>query len=516
MNLIESVKSFLSGNVAIPPLPLVNNYFEDNKTQIGKPPVYPSANIATYMAAYNTNATIYTILTYISQKFGTVPRYCYKIDDEQSAKSLKYLLKQSKIDFKNIKTLSKKAYGNTAIKPDLTPEGRLAALTARPNDKQGQDSYYAEVELFHELTGETYVYLNRGIGYNNIDIDGQLLDDDVVIKMPVLEKIVLPTQWVNPVPSKTDINEIIYYQFQDTPGHYVNISTVNIIHWKKTNPNYDGAQGTHLRGMAPLAAALRLLTQDNSATDAAVSMQQNQGARGLLVNKSIANPTPTQIGQIRDVVDTNINGTNNKSNISFLGGSDYDYFNFGQSAVDMQLLDSQQQIFIRLCNVFGVPPAIFLTQTTYENLQQAVKTFLTNKIIPSACSFKDEENRVLLPAFGLDPSQYTTDIDATLITELSEDMTALATQLSLSNWKTINEKRKATGDEPLEDPNADKILVSNTLISLDDLSVNDELDSYSGMGNSNKPTNGLHEQADTEAGNAGNAGNASSKRPRVS
>lgn len=488
MDLLASVGRYIS-SLATPRLPLYAD-FQNTARDIGRPPVYPTPNIATYINAYNTNSTIYTILSYITQKFGNIPRYMYAIEDEQAEKSLKWMLRQRAVNLREIKTLKTKAYSNNPVQSDLTPEGKMAALTARPNDRQGQDTYYTEVFLSYELIGEAFVYLNRGIEQGNIyDDTGEIIPDEVISKMPVLEKIVLPAQFVNPIPTKENISEVLYYRFEDSPGHFTNIRKVDIIHWKKPNPNYDGSMGTHLRGMAPLSAGLKLLTQDNSATDAAVSMQQNQGAKGLLFNKSIVNPNPKQVSDIREVIDTKINNTGVKGSVAFLGGADYDYKNFGQSAVDLQLLDSQQKVFIRLCNLFGVPPAIFLTETTYENLQQAGKSLLTNKILPACCSFRDEENRVLLPAFGLDPNKYTTDIDASVITELSEDMTALSTQLANSPWKTYNEKREAMGDERSDDPNMDKILVPNNLISLEDLMVNDGLNSFTGDSADGVPDN---------------------------
>lgn len=489
MDLFAGVRRYLQ-TLATPKLPLYAD-LQDTARDIGRPAVYPTPNIAVYITAYNTNATVYTILTYLIQKFGNIPRYMYNIEDEQAEKSLKWMLRQRQIKLREIKQLKTKAYSDKPVQADLSPEGRLAALTSRPNDDQGQDSYYAEVYLFYELTGEAFVFLNRGIEQGTIyDDSGQIIPDEVISKMRVLEKIVLPSQFVTVVPAKEDINTVLYYRFEKTPGIYINYRKVDIIHWKKSNPNYDGSMGTHLRGMAPLSAGLKLLTQDNSSTDAAVSMQQNQGAKGLLFNKTIANPTPDQVSQIRDVVDTKVNNTGVKGSVAFLGGADYDYKNFGLSAVDLQLLESKQKIFINFCNLYGVPPAIFLTETTYENLQQAGKSLLTNKILPACCSFRDEENRVLLPAFGLDPSKYTTDIDASVITELSEDMTALSTQLANSPWKTPNEKREAMGDEKSDNPNMDLFLFPNNVISLDDLIVSDGLDSFtadSGNSLSNNP-----------------------------
>jgi HK97 family phage portal protein len=517
MDLAPALRSFMS-RAATPVVPLWQNNAATK--DVGKPAVYPAPNVTTYINAYNTNATIRMIVDFIAERFGNIPRFTYAVEDEQAEQAMKWLQKQRTINLKELKKVKNKAYGATVspYDPDLTPEAKLAALTARPNDKQGQDAYYIELAIYYALLGEAFIYLNRGIGFGTVyDPQGQEMTDEDVKKLPVLEKVVLPAQFVNPVPSKEDVNEILYYRFEDTPGHFVNIRACDIIHWRTVNPNYDGSIGTHLRGLSKLASGLKLLTQDNSGTDASVAMQQNQGAKGLLFNKTVGNPSPEQTGAIRDVIDTNINNRSRKGSVAFLGGADYGYLDMGQSSVDLQLTQSMQQVLIRLCNLFGVPPAIFLTETTYENLQQAVKFALTNKILPMCCAFRDEENRVLLPSFQIDPRTFTTDIDATLIPELAEDMTALALQLNNSPWKTLNEKREAMGDEEMDDPNMDKILVNNTQIFLEDITVSDGLDSFgvdSGSGNTDSnggAGQGLHEPAAPKKGNANAAGDANAR-----
>lgn len=511
MTLFEGVRNTLSrlaiGNANASPS------YNSNQQQIGKPPVYPAWNTATYIDAYNTNATVYTIISYLALRFGSIPRYTYEIEDNNAEKALKQLTK-TKCSPVAMAKLFKKAYAPNSIAPvpddtgKLTPEQSLAKITKNPNPWQGQDTYYAEAFMFEELCGENFIELQRG---KVTDANGKFLADDVIRKMPVLAKLNRSPLHMQIVPSVQDVNIILKYRFEDKTGQWRDIPVANIIHWKKTNPNYDGTVGTHLRGLAPLSAGLKLLTQDNSSIDAAVSREQNQGAYGLLVNSSIANPTPEQATTIRSQIDTKINGTKNRGNIGFLGGSAYEYFNFGQTPNDMESLASSQQVFTRLCNLFGIPPAIFLTETSYENLQQAGKSLLTNKILPACCSLRDEENRVLLPSFGLDPAKYTTDIDVTLIQELAEDMTALSVQLTNSPFLTLNEKREATGNERIEDENFDKAYMPNNMVSVDDLNINDGLDSYSGVGNPDQSTGGLHEHTDTEAGATGNASNAAKR-----
>lgn len=511
MSIFDGVRQLLNNALKTPVAPIYINQVEN----VGRPPVYPAYNTQTYINAYITNATINTIVSYMAQKFGSIPRYACEIEDPQAAKAVKYILKSQKISYKKLREFEKKAYGEP-IKPSAsmitgTPEQRLARLTERPNSHQGQDAYYAEVYMFYLLTGNTFVELNRG---DITDDQGKQLDDKTILALPVLEKIVRHTQCIQIIPSKQDINTVLGYRFEETSGNFRFIPAVNMIHYKNLNPCYDGSMGTHLLGLSPLAAGLKLLTQDNSATDAAVAMQQNQGAKGILINESIENPTPVQAQAMRDAVNTNINNTSNKGTVGVLGGSKYNYLDIGQTSVDLQLTQSQQAVFVMLCNLFGCPPEVFITGNTYENKEQAGKLLLTNKLLPAACSFRDEENRVIIPSFGLDPMQFTTDIDSTLMVELAEDTLGLAQQLNLSPFLTLNEKRIAMGNEPMDDPNFDKAYIQNTLISVDDINVNDGLDSYSGSGDSYQPGSGLPDNQNAQTGDAGNADNAITGRPK--
>jgi hypothetical protein len=105
-------------------------------------------------------------------------------------------------------------------------------------------------------------------------------------------------------------------------------------------------------------------------------------------------------------------------------------------------------------------------------VEQARRDLITNSILPDACSFRDEENRVLLQAFGLDPMKYRIEIDVTDITELQEDMEK-KTASTMSNWTLSNdEKREELGFDPMEDPVMGALrFVPTTLTTMEDASL---------------------------------------------
>jgi HK97 family phage portal protein len=442
----------------------------------GGPAVYPDVNLLNFVQkGYSANGTVFTIVAMASRKFGSLPRYVYKIQDRKSERQMKALLRQGKFPLKQWTDLEKKAYDEQVVDNDF------AELLARPNEAMGQDFFYALNCVFYMICGESFIWLNRG------DIEG--LPDKVADMIRPVEMFVLPPQYVDLIPDPEDVWGVVGYYLR-VNGQRVFIRKSDMIHWRQPNPNFDAITRTHLRGFAPLNAGNKLVTQDDSATDAAVAMQQNDGAKGVLYNKTLDNLDPIQKSQLESVINRKINNRDIKGSVATLQG-EWNYLDLGATAVDMELVKSQEAIFIRICNLFGINPMMFLANATYENIQQARKDLVTGLLLPMACSLRDEMNRVILPSFGLDPKQYTHDVDVSLLPELQNDMGALATALQGCWWFSGNERRKMMNEEESDDPLMDKYFVPTGLQLIDDAAMADTLNSFNDTGadqnNSGKP-----------------------------
>jgi HK97 family phage portal protein len=327
----------------------------------------------------------------------------------------------------------------------------------------GQDSYYSLIYTFFKLTGNAFIWLNRG--------DNDLIEGDKRYDLPIYNMWVLPSQYVViNVDREIMFGEITGYTFYDS-GQPIYLAKEDVLHWKTPNPVYDSYNFTQKYGMSPLQPGLKLLTQDIAQTEAAVAMFQNGGARGVLANKTFNNLSKEQVTQADNAINTKINNRAMRSAVAQLPG-DWVYLFMGQSAVDMELLDAQDATFNKLCNLLGCNPQIFGSKdTTFNNVEQARKDLITNAIAPDACSFKDEENRVLLRAFGYDKAQFAIDIDISDLPELADDMDKITTRV-ISNWTlTPNERREELGFDPLPDPNMDLIYAPNNQTLLDDLAM---------------------------------------------
>lgn len=451
--------------------------FTDNVLKpviFGGPAVYPDPNLLRFVqSGYSANATVYTIISMTSRKFGSIPRYVYKIDDPKASRQFKALLKSGSFTLKQVKEYEKKAYDEDVI------DNPMSELLNRPNPQMGQDFFYESICMFYMLCGESFIWLNRG------DISD--MTDDQADKEPPLEMYVIPPQYVEVIPDPQDVWGVVGYYFVQS-GIRRFMRAQDVIHWRKPNPNFDAVTRVHMRGFSPLNAGNKLVTQDDSATDASVAMQQNDGAKGVLYNETMDNLDAVQKSQVESTINRKINNRDIKGAIATLQGK-WGYLDIGQTSVDMELVASQDAVFNKICNLYGVNPMMFAVNSTYENIQQARKDLITTLVAPMCCSLRDEMNRVLLPAFGLG-KDFTHDIDVTQLPELQNDMSLLITSLSQAWWLTPNQRLAAMNEDDSDDPDMDKIWIPNTLTLMEDAGMTDTLNSFTDATGTNQMPGG--------------------------
>lgn len=424
-------------------------------------PVYPDAKLPTFINAYTSNASFFSIVSLAARKFSVIPWYVFNIKEEKATKEYKNIHKKrhqpgflSKAD-----KLLTKAY------QEIDESSAFAKLISRPNNYQGQDTFLFAVYAYYLICGEAFIWLNRG------DVEGK--DEKTIAAMPVLEMFVLPSQYMEVIPDQEDVYGVVGYRLQKNGTEYETYSKSEIIHWKTFNPIWDsGVARSHLRGFAPMSAGLKILTQDEDATDAAVAQYKNGGAKAIITNKDLSVLTPTQESQLRDVIDEKINNNKRKAAVAALQG-DWAVHQLGNTSVDMELLKAQDQTLIRLCNLMGVPSELFLNGSTYANKLQARKDLVTNLIIPACCSLRDEMNRALKPAFKVKSNQ-TADIDYSEIPELQEDLKHMVESLVNAWWFTPNQRLKMMNEEENKDPNMDKVYIPSSLVPLEDANMEAE------------------------------------------
>ncbi len=390
---------------------------------------------------FNQNIAVYSIVMTDAEKFAYIPRYVYDASSVEE-KSIMFNVgtRICNVEFK----AGAQIIDNTA----------LTDLLNRPNEYESQDAFFTRLRAYYKVCGEAFVWLNRG-DTMVVDATGQLQeqDDEVVSMMPVLEMYALPSNYMSIVPDPENIWGIDHF-ILNVGGRRIPLRKVDVIHWKSVNLKFNADTRTHLRGMAPLEPGYKTLQQNEDATNASVRMYQNDGAKGVLTNKTFDKASPEQQTQIKNIIDSKINNNDVKGAVAALQG-EWDYKSLGNTSVDLQLLEGKELSWKELCFLFGVPFEFFDSKTTFANKEQAQNGWVMNKIIPACKQFDGELNRVLLKSFGLVGKAFIAS-DFTDLLMAQRDMALLITSLAAAWWITPNEKREQMNEDLYNDPQFDE------------------------------------------------------------
>lgn len=397
----------------------------------GTTEVYPDINSTTAITkGFNGNAAVYSIIKKDAKKFGSIPRYLQTLDEEE-----------------------------------FEGENDFNTLLNRPNPMEGQDAFLSKVRAYYKVCGEAMIWLNRG-DTGEVDDFGNItaIDDDAHAKKPILEMYNLPPNKVIVNPDPNNVFNILSYTLDSNTR--VTIRAIDVIHWKDINLDFDIVDRRHLRGMSPLTPGLKSVTANDSASDTTVRMNQNNGAKGALVNKTMAEMSPKQETALRAVVDGKINSKEVINQVAALQG-DYSYLDFGRTSIEMDVLNGKEYSMKELCFLWGMPYEFFDSQVTYANKAEAQKGWLINEIMPDCKQLDDELNRVLPLAFGLE-GQVKIYSDFEGLPELQEDKAKMI-EWMMKAPVSINEIREAIGYEESTDEGTDKIFIPTGFQPLSDL-----------------------------------------------
>ena len=409
---------------------------------LGDTLVWNPENDDTYIdKGYRYNATIYSIINLITKSATNIPIQIYEIQKENDLKRYKALTtgEFNSNTVLQAKMLQKKAM----VELEGTP---LHDLLDRPNPAQSYSSWIQEIIAFGKLTGNRYIYgiaPDSGIGAGRYK-----------------ELYILPSQ-------KMEINsggimEPVKEYTLSYNGTY-RIPAEDICHIKDPNLYYDGT-GSHLYGMSPLKAGLRVMDANNQALTTGVKYLQNQTARGVLMSDE-GDLNETQARALKEKFKQQYQGSDNAGDV-VITPKKLSWINFGLNASDLSLIEQYNATIKDLCNIYNVPVQLLnnTDSTTYNNMKEAKKALYQNAVIPELNKIRDELNRWLSPQYG---ENIFIDFDYTAIPELQEEMDKVVGQMSQAWWLTPNEKRAAMSygmDE--ENPKLDEYYVPANLLPM--------------------------------------------------
>ena len=325
----------------------------------------------------------------------------------------------------------------------------LLLLLEKPNAMQGQAKFIEAVIAYYLLAGNTYIESVKG--FEN---------------QPPTELWPVRPDRMKIIPGADGYP--LFFEFtangRSKRWHVDQIKlTSAIMHIKTFNPTNDWY------GLSPLEAAMLSLDQSNSANVWNLSMLKNSATPSgvLQITESKANPrgeiSENQYGRLRSEFEDAYAGSKNAGRPLILEGG-LEWKQISLSPKDMDFLKSKEVSGVEIATVFGVPPEMLgLGVKTYNNYKEARQAFYEDTVLPLMDVIRDELNRWLSPQFG----EVELDYDKDDIEALVEKRESKYTSLANVNWLTINEKRKATGQDEVE--GGDIFLINNQAV--EDLST---------------------------------------------
>lgn len=374
---------------------------------------------------YCGNADVYAIIKLIAKTAAMIPLYVYEVKDQQQMRKYQQAMLSKSFTPEEIFNIEKI---RTKALEIVGEEDPLQQLLDNPDDRNNRQDVYEGFYGFRLISGNSFIYTPE--------------IPDGSDKGKVMGMYIMPSQFVDIIYTMMFPKQIAAYQM--TVDGVKVLKTDEVMHLRYFNPDFS-LTGAELYGLSPLRAAYKTLQRSASAKDNSVAQFQNGGPAGMMGNKNIDpnDLSKEQIGQIKARWDAEYAGNRNAGKVSFTGGEPV-YVRTGLSPVDLNILESEKFTMAQLCNVYGVSDVLFNNHasSTESNVAEMVKRLYTNAALPEVFALRDAINRKVTPKYIKNGRKKFVDCDITGISELQDDMKALATWLDIAWWVTPNEKRE--------------------------------------------------------------------------
>ena len=291
---------------------------------------------------------------------------------------------------------------------EIIEDGEVFDMLQEPAILQGENisqfDYFEALITYLLSSGNTYQKGLEATGFG-----------DIWQKMEIL-----PSGLTIPLVGNSYLSPVQGYQLNDKQNQ-INFTSDEIVHTKFINPTKLGLNT--LEGLSPLQAAIYALTGSTDIQKAIAIMVKNQGARGILSNKSDRIMDQTQAKILSDKANENIRGVKNFNKVH-VSNTDMGYTQIGMSSTDLKIIESGVLTDRQLCNAYGVSSRLFNdpANSTFNNVTAAEKSMYTNAIIPILDKILSDVNNVWLRQWSKrDNKKYKWGLDTSSVEALQAD-----------------------------------------------------------------------------------------------
>ena len=272
-----------------------------------------------------------------------------------------------------------RVYSGTPEEPELLPpEHVLSQLVARPNRWQSWSEFQGLAEVFLNLSGNCYIYLDKE-------------------EEPWAMYLLRPDQVrIVPKPGKKELMGFLYIPSGKMQADAVPYLPQDIIHIRLPNP-LDPLDGLGY-GLAPLSPAARSANVDNEVTRyLQIFFQKGAMPPGLI--KYDIPLDDSDVMRARTRWQEIYGGVDNWADIVILDqGGEYERVGLSFNEMGFEGIDERNEA--RMTQVFGVPPILIgarvgLKHATYSNYELARKAFWEDTMVPELRMFEAEYQHYL-------------------------------------------------------------------------------------------------------------------------
>jgi len=328
----------------------------------------------------------------------------------------------------------------------LLEDHALTRLMRRPNPMEGQSAFIMKTLAFYLISGNSYLSRN---GPNDPDAPPMEMWSIRPDRMKVL-----PGNQMQPVRGyRYTVNA------KDTDFKFE-----EILHLKSFSPLDDWY------GLSPINVASKEIDILSMTRESNMKLLQNdcRPSGGLVVEGSLEEEGRKDLEK---QLEEKYQGYKNTGRPMVLEGG-VRWEPWALTPKDMDGLNSDKMNSRKICSVYNVAPEIIgdAENKTYSNYKEARKALYTEAILPDLDMLADEFNNWLTPAFG---DNLILEYNKDAIEAIREEQNAVYERQAKAWWRTVNERRRACGDDEIgEEGNV--ILIPANLIPLADISGNIE------------------------------------------
>ena len=394
---------------------------------------------------YVSNPHVYSVLNYITKSISKIPFQVYEVVDEKAYKT--------SLSYKNSKQLEKASFfQQKALVP--TSNEQLTNLIKNPNENLTWEEFIIQNIGFKLLTGNSYIYGLKPLGFN------------------IITKIYnIPPQLVSITLGNSFLEPIKYYNIGFDSANIWKLEPQEVCHRKTFNPTFSDSE-QNVYGMSPLMPLKNVVLRTNNAKEASLAMFQNGVPAGVLSNESGISMSPEELREMERSFKNKFGAVGKNANKILFSSQKLGWQTLGMSSIDLQILEAEKHDLLDVCRVYGIPSVLVSDneQSSYNNILEAEKRFWSNTAIPEIEMFIADLNKFILPAYEqATGKKYIIDYDVKAIPALQGDMQTLSDrllkELEHGLW-TPNEVRQMMDKEIGESTHLNEYYKNSNLINI--------------------------------------------------